>query len=129
MIERRIDGDTVLILVDNKPVMSMSERLADGAFYIGVSGELRNDVTHEFEDELMAAFSVCRRIVLDLSGLDYIASLAMKVLLSVQQIVDETEAAELVISALSETVEDTFDEAGFLDIFNVKSKKDRRRRP
>ena len=58
----------------------------DGFTLIFIS---KNEVSHDFEDEIMAAFSVCGNIKIDLSETTHISSLAMKALLSVQQIIDD----------------------------------------
>ena len=119
MIKRHINNGVLEILSDDTVLMSLTEVLEDGGMHISISGELRNEVAHEFEDELMAAFSVCKRLHLDLSKTVYIASFAMKALLSVQQIVDEYDDAGLLITGMSPAVKKAFDEAGFLDILNI----------
>ena len=120
MNTRRMNGDTLEILDGDVLVISLSEKLIDNAMHIVVSGEIKNEVAHEFEDELMAAFSVCNIIKLDLSKVTYIASIAMRALLSVQQIIDENDGASLVITNMSPEVKETFDTSGFLDIFNIE---------
>lgn len=122
MNTRRINGDTLEILNGEEIVISISEKMVDGQMHITVSGEIKNEVAHEFEDELMAAFSVCNVVKLDLSKVSYIASIAMRALLSVQQIIDENEAAALVITGVSKQVKETFDASGFLDILNIEER-------
>lgn len=116
MIERRMNGDILEVFADGVLVMSLSEKIKENEMLIEITGELRNDIAHEFEDELMAAFSVCRNIRLDLSGATYIASLSMRTLLSVQHLVDEKEDSSLVISGLSDEIREIFSDAGFFDI-------------
>ena len=120
MNTRRMNGDTLEILDGETLIISLSEKLIDNAMHIVVCGEIKNEVAHEFEDELMAALSVCNVIKLDLSKVTYIASIAMRALLSVQQIIDENEGSSLVIIGMSSQVKEIFDTAGFLDIFNVE---------
>ena len=120
MNTRRMNGDTLEILDGNNIIISLSEKLVDGAMHIVVSGEIKNEVAHEFEDELMAAFSVCNVVLLDLAKVTYIASIAMRALLSVQQIIDENDNASLVITHLSPEVKEAFDASGFLDIFLIE---------
>lgn len=117
---RRVNGNTLEVLNGETVVIALSEKLVDGVMHIAVSGELKNEVAHEFEDELMAAFSVCNAVRLDLSGVTYIASIAMRALLSVQQIVDENADASFVVTKLSDEVRETFEESGFTDILNIE---------
>jgi anti-anti-sigma factor len=68
----------------------------------------------------MAAFSVCSVVKLDLSNVTYIASFAMRALLSAQQIVDENIEASFVITNISAEVRNVFETSGFLDILNIE---------
>ena len=115
-----MNGDTLEILNGDTIIISLSEKLIENAMRIVVSGEIKNEVAHEFEDELMAAFSVCNIVKLDLSKVTYIASIAMRALLSVQQIIDENETASLVITSMSPEVKEMFETSGFLDILNIE---------
>lgn len=120
---RRMNGK-VLEICDEKEnlIMSVAESLKNSVISISVSGEIRNDVAHEFEDEVMAAFSVCPVIEIDLSQTTYIASLALKALLSVQQIVDETDGTSMTVLNLSPEVKRIFEESGFIDILCVEER-------
>ncbi len=120
MNTRRMNGNTLEILNGDKIIMSLSEKLVDNEMHIAVTGEIKNEVAHEFEDELMAAFSVCDIVKVDLSKVTYIASIAMRALLSVQQIIDENDNSSLIITNLSPEVKETFESSGFLDILNIE---------
>ena len=118
MNTRRINGDTLEILNGNEIILSLSEKLVEKEMHIVVAGEIKNEVAHEFEDELMAAFSVCNIVRLDLSKVTYIASIALRALLSVQQIIDENDEASLIITRISPEVKEMFELSGFFDILN-----------
>ena len=120
MNTRRMNGDTLEILNGDNIVISVSEKLVDNEMVIAVTGELKNEVAHEFEDEIMAAFSVCNTVKLDLSKVTYIASIAMRALLSVQQIIDENDSFSLIITKLSLPVKEMFEASGFFDILNIE---------
>lgn len=120
MNTRRMNGDTLEILNGENVVISLSEKLVDNEMHIVVSGEIKNEVAHEFEDELMAAFSVCNVVKVDMSKVTYIASIAMRALLSVQQIIDENDNASLVITSISSEVKEMFETSGFIDILNIE---------
>lgn len=120
MNTRRINGDALEISNGENVIISLSEKLVDDVMYIVMSGEIRNEVAHEFEDELMAAFSVCNVVRVDMSKVTYIASIAMRALLSVQQIIDENDSASLVITGISPEVREIFETLGFVDILNIE---------
>lgn len=117
---RRMNGDKLEICVNEEVVLSFTEKVEDGVMYMKVSGDIRNEAAHDFEDEIMAAFSFCRTVRIDMSEVTYIASFALKALLSIQQIIDENSEASLVIEKLSPAAKEMFAESGFIDILNIE---------
>ena len=120
MITREMVDGVLEILLDGTRVLCIREQMKDDIFYMEAEGEIRNEVAHEFEDELMAAVSVCRKIRLDLSKITYLASGALRSLLSVQQIIDEQEGAEMILVHVSEPVMEALKESGFYDILFIE---------
>lgn len=120
MITREMVDGVLEILLDGTRVLCIREQMKDDIFYMEAEGEIRNEVAHEFEDELMAAVSVCRKIRLDLSKIMYLASGALRSLLSVQQIIDEQEGAEMILIHVSEPVMEALKESGFDEILLIE---------
>ena len=87
---------------------------------IKISGEIKNDVAHEFEDEIMAALTVCHKIELDFENVTYIASMALRSLLSAQQMIDEINDSQMVITHANSSIMEIFDESGFTEILLIK---------
>lgn len=117
-MNKRVANGTILEIqsISGKSLLSFDEEVVDGIMLIKVVGEVRNEVSHDFEDEIMAAFSVCNNIRLDLSDVTHLSSLAMRALLSVQQIIDEIPDSSMVISNVSQTARELFEKSGFIDI-------------
>ena len=120
MITREMVDGVLEILLDGIRVLCIREQMKDDIFHMEAEGEIRNEVAHEFEDELMAAVSVCRKIRLDLSKITYLASGALRSLLSVQQIIDEQEGAEMILVHVSEPVMEALKESGFDEILFIE---------
>ncbi|MBR6671201.1 MAG: STAS domain-containing protein [Ruminococcus sp.] len=120
MNTRRMNGDTLEILCGEEVALSLSEKMIENEMHIEISGEIRNEVAHEFEDELMAAFSVCKVVKVNMSKITYIASVAMRALLSVQQMIDEDDEATMIITHISPEVKQIFEVSGFIDILNIE---------
>ena len=120
MITREMVDGVLEILLDGTRVLCIREQMKDDIFYMEAEGEIRNEVAHEFEDELMAAVSVCRKIRLDLSKITYLDSGALRSLLSVQQIIDEQEGAEMILVHVSEPVMEALKESGFDEILFIE---------
>lgn len=122
MNKRRMNGKILEVCGgDGGLLFSLGEELRDGALHMALRGQLKNEAAHEFEDELMAALSVCRQIVLHLEGVSYMAGMALRSLLYVQQMVDEMEDASLVVADASPQVLEAFREMGFLEIIRVET--------
>ena len=89
--------------------------------HILLNGQLSNLVALEFEDEVMAALTVCHRLRLDFSGVNYIASTVLRTLLSVQQLIDNIEDAEMTLTGVTGEVMETFKDSGFSEILEIES--------
>lgn len=121
MIIRKINNG-VLELCDesSNTIMTIEEKIEDNVMSIFISGEIKNEVAHEFEDEIMAAFSVTNNIKINLSKATYIASLALRALLSLQQMIDELPESKMIICGLSDQVKQSFIDTGFYDILYIE---------
>ena len=106
---------------DSKVILAIVEELVDGKLKITLSGEIKNEVAHEFEDEVMAALSVCPKLIIDFSKVTYIASFALKSLLSVQQMIDEIDNSSMVLIHVSKEVMSIFKESGFSEILMIEN--------
>ena len=123
MKNRRINNNELEIIGDNNEViLVIAETIDNGTMNMTLRGELRNETAHEFEDELMAALTVCNTIRLDFSDVTYVASMALSCLLAVQQIIDDTDNSRLVIVAVSKPVADMFDQLNFNEILEIEAK-------
>ena len=118
---RRMNNDVLEICdEENNIILSINEKLQDNVMNIKAVGQIKNEVAHDFEDEVMAALSVCKRIVLDFSKVTYIASMTLKVLLSAQRIIDESSDASLTLIHVKPEIMKVFNESGFSDILMIE---------
>jgi len=120
MSKRYMVGDTLKICADDQVLLSVRESMDEDGMLMKLSGLLRNEIAHDFEDELMTVFSVVDKVRLDLAEVRYVGSVAMKALLSVQQMIDENDDKSFRIVALSGEVKDVFEEAGFMELFDIE---------
>lgn len=119
---RRMNNNVLEICDEEaKVILAIAEELVDGKLKITLSGEIKNEVAHEFEDEVMAALSVCHNLIIDFSKVTYIASFALKSLLSVQQMIDEIDNSSMVLIHVSKEVMSTFKESGFSEILMIEN--------
>ena len=86
MKTRRMNNNVLEICDENNEViLSIEEKAIENGLEIYLKGEIKNEVSHEFEDEVMAALSVCSKLIINFEKVTYIASMALKSLLSIQQ--------------------------------------------
>lgn len=120
---RRMNNNVLEICDENSNiVLSITENISEGeTMIITLTGEIRNEVAYEFEDEVMAALSVCKKIELDFEKVSYIASMALKSLLSIQRMIDEIENSSMVLTHVSSEVMTILKETGFSDILEIEA--------
>lgn len=120
MVTRTVNNGNLQLSKDGEVILSIFEELKNDAIYIKVDGIVSADVAHEFEDELMATVTFCKKITIDLKNVTYISSAGMKVLLSLQKIIDNENGGYLKLLNLSAEVFKAFEEIGFDDLFNIE---------
>lgn len=120
MKRRIVKNGTLEIYNDDQIIFTLSETISDGSMLISLGGQISNLVASEFEDEVMAALTVCHKLRLDFSEVTYIASGVLRVLLSAQQVIDSIEGAEMVLVGVTGEVMTTLHEAGFDDILEIE---------
>ncbi len=120
-MKKRQVNDNVLELCEESgtPVLSIAEEFAENTMKIKFSGKIVTETAHDFEDELMAVLSFCHHIELDMSELTYLSGMALQSLLSVQQMIDETDGAWLKITAISPEALSVMKEIGFDEIIEI----------
>ena len=118
MNQRRMNNGVLEILdKDDQVIMAIREVAENGGMTIAVAGKIRNDVAHDFEDELMAVVSVCPRLLIDMSKTEYIAGMALRSLLFVQQNIDNMNGE--MRCKISSQIKPDFEEAGLMEILNI----------
>lgn len=118
---RRINNNVLEIIGDDDRIMlSIAESIENGTMDMELSGELRSDAAHDFEDEVMAALSVCSEIRISFEKVSYVAGKALQCLLAVQHMADEMDNVRIVIVKPSKTVMERFGDLGFDEILDIE---------
>ena len=125
MVKKRlIKGHQLLMLNEQDDILlAISETIQDTTMEMAIEGSLTADVSFEFEDELIAAMTVCDNIVIDFKGVTGITSAGLKALLSVQKMIDEMNGKRLALKNISPAVAETFEEVGFDGLFEIEEKE------
>ena len=99
--------------------MEMSEGKKGDVLILGLSGKLDATSSKAFEEKILTVIAVGeRRLVVDLSQLDYVSSAGLRVFLLAAKRLTSTNG-KLVLCSLKEQVREVFDIAGFSSVFSV----------
>lgn len=120
MMERKIVGDSILFCVENKTVLTLKEYERDGSIVIQLSGELRSDFVHDFQDELIALATVGAAVIVDLKDLSYLSPTAQHSFLTVQRKMDSIQKGSLTLCNLSEAIYQEFESTGASELLMIE---------
>ena len=104
--------------------MDILEERKDGLLVLCLDGRLDTVSSKMFEEKVLALVDGGeRRIVIDLSRMDYVSSSGLRVFLVASQRLTPS-GGNLVLCSLREPVKQVFDIVGFYSIFSISSSKD-----
>ena len=85
---------------------------------IKLTGRLDTTTSPELEKELKASLDGITTLVIDMTGLEYISSAGLRVLLSAQKSMNRQ--GEMRIKHVNETIMEIFEVTGFTDILTIE---------
>ena len=95
------------------------EKQLNGASAIRlVSGRLDTQTAPELEKELDATVQGLKDLTFDMTGLEYISSAGLRVILKAQKIMNVQGSMKLV--GVNDSIMEVFDITGFLDILTIE---------
>lgn len=97
--------------------MTITKNASDGTLYITLEGRLDTNTAPQLEAELKASLSDVTELDLDFSGLEYISSAGLRVLLAAQKAM--SKQGKMTIRHVNETIMEVFEITGFVDILSI----------
>ncbi|MBQ1303262.1 MAG: STAS domain-containing protein [Firmicutes bacterium] len=95
------------------------EKKAEGSkLTVALEGRLDTTTAPELEEALKDALEKVDDLTMDFSGLEYISSAGLRVLLATQKIMNKQGAMRVI--NVNEVVMDVFDVTGFADILTIE---------
>ncbi|MCI8294555.1 MAG: STAS domain-containing protein [Lachnospiraceae bacterium] len=98
--------------------MIVQKTVENGTEVLTISGRLDTQTAPDLEQELDKIGEGCKTLILDLSGLEYISSAGLRVILKAQKYM--AAKGGMKITGVNETVMEIFDITGFLDILTIE---------
>ena len=96
-ITKTVDGDKLILKVEER---------------------LDTTTAPELEEEIKNSIEGVKELTLDFSGLDYISSAGLRVLLSAQKTMNKQ--GKMVVTGVNSTVMEVFSVTGFSEILNIE---------
>ena len=97
--------------------MTITKNASDGTLYITLEGRLDTNTAPQLEAELKASLSGVTELDLDFSGLEYISSAGLRVLLAAQKTM--SRQGKMTIRNVNETIMEVFEITGFVEILTI----------
>lgn len=99
--------------------MDVRELREDGITVVEVKGRIDSTSAPVLGDKLTHAFATPQqRVIVDLSGADYVSSAGLRVLLRAAEQLNQSKG-KLVLHGLNSRVEEVFEISGFNNIFTI----------
>ena len=104
--------------------MTISDTREDGVVVVSPVGRVDSTTSARLDQHLLALTGAGEsRLVVDLSGVDYISSAGLRVMLALAKRAKD-QKGRVALFAMSDSVRQVFELAGFLPLFTVTSTRD-----
>lgn len=120
MLNRKVDKDFTVFTDGAKTILTISEKELENAIMMTLTGELRSEVAHDLQDELVALTTVGANVVVDMSAVTYISSTVQHVFLTVQQKMDAMSRGTLVLKGMTDAIYTEFDKNGTAELLMIE---------
>ena len=98
--------------------MTIEKNLNGNELTVAIVGRLDTTTAPQLEAEFKQNISGVEKLVLDFSGLDYLSSAGLRVLLAAQKVMNKQ--GEMIIRNVNETINEIFEVTGFIDILTIE---------
>ncbi len=98
--------------------MNITKKQEDSKLTVALEGRLDTVTAPQLEGDLRSSVNGISELVFDLSGMDYISSAGLRVLLSAQKVMNKQ--GSMLIRNVSPDVMEIFEVTGFIDILNIE---------
>ncbi len=98
-------------------MLNIKKDQKDDKLTIALNGKLDTMTSPQLEEEISGCLEGISELVLDLAGLEYISSAGLRVILSMQKIMNRS--GEMRVIHVNEVIQDIFDVTGFSDILTI----------
>ena len=98
--------------------MTIEKKLNGEVATLVVAGRLDTQTAPELEKELDSVVSGLKELTFDMTGLEYVSSAGLRVILKAQKIMNAQGSMKLI--GVNDSIMEVFDITGFLDILTIE---------
>lgn len=98
--------------------MTIEKKMENGNVTLTVSGRLDTTTAPELEKTLDSVLDGTKELVFDMTGLEYISSAGLRVILKAQKVMNAQGSMKL--TGVNDSIMEVFDITGFLDILTIE---------
>ncbi len=98
--------------------MTINKKQEGTTLEIAVEGRLDTTTAPQLEAELKHSIDGITALTMDFANLEYISSAGLRVLLSVQKVMNKQ--GSMVVRHINETISEIFEVTGFVDILTIE---------
>ena len=107
-----------LYVPERSSQMTVSKQIDGSKMTVEVAGRLDTTTAPQLEEEFKSSLDNVNDLVLDLSGLEYISSAGLRVLLASQKVMNTKGSMK--VTGVSDVVMEIFEVTGFTDILTIE---------
>ncbi len=111
-------NSTVYSLGDEKVLVATFEK--EETLILKIEGAIKTLVAPCLDEVIKTAMERNEKFTIDFSNVTYIASAGLRVLLNMQQEIDENDKPEVVIINVPDNVKEVFEQTGFNNILSIE---------
>ena len=98
--------------------MNISKTKNGSVLTLAIEGRIDTTTAPRLEAELKADMPGATELYLDFTGVEYVSSAGLRVLLSAQKVMNRQ--GKMILRGVNESVMDVFDVTGFVDILTIE---------
>jgi anti-sigma B factor antagonist len=110
--------ENIKIINKRRKIMTIEKVLNGESAKMIVSGRLDTQTAPELEKEMDGIIANLKELVFDMTGLEYISSAGLRVILKAQKIMNTKGSMKLI--GVNDSIMEVFDITGFLDILTIE---------
>lgn len=119
-LKRIYAQDSWSLCDDGQTIVTVKETIEENTVRILVSGSLRSDTEHYFQDELIALSTVGKDIIIDCKDIQYMANSCQLALLNVQQKMDSMNRGSLTLCNVPPAIYSDFEKTNLHELLMIE---------